>query len=607
MKLRAFNNSGWAKALRRLDPSTPLFRVRDLPLVLVFLPAALGFLYVAAFGVDVPFGDTWIMVDRFEKLSEGTLTFNDLWAQHYEHRLLFPKLALLLVGAATSFDNVAALYLTQGLFLVTLVTLLVAFRNGVSRNLLLFVPIAFLVFSLRQWFNMFSAIQIAFAFAQAFAVLAFYLLHVSRHAGVARRLAFPAALVSGAVSSYSLLVGLFVWPVGLLQLLVSPAERRAKRVMLAAWTLVGAGVWVVYFLGLEMGSSERESELYFFNNPSLGLDYFATAFGSPLYWTPGPALVLGAVATAITMATLFFVYRAKKFGECAFWLALAAFALACLAAMTAGRAGGGIDNALQSRYITFTNLAYVGVYATLLKLALERTSAEGSFARISHAVAISLGVLSVLILVSVPLSYYFGLKKGRMVEAQRTRAYTALSTYGRQPDGRLDNLHRPPEVIREKSYVLCKLGYSLFSDPRRQASGCLPPPLSALSPADSPALAAIDNVAGRRPERGRPVVVDSEEVSSVQISGWAVDGTAERLAGGVFVRVDDEFFPAFYGDKRPGVAQRLSEPAYELSGFERTIPVREIGGGEHELSVVVVGGDRRTYQLWEGDLTLEVR
>jgi hypothetical protein len=588
-----------ARAWRRLDPSTPVLRVRDLPIFLILLPVVLAFLYVGAFGVDVPFGDTWTMVDRFEKLSQGTLTFRDLWVQHYEHRLLFPRIALLLLGVPTSFDNVAAMYLILAFFCVTLVVLLVAFRNNVTTNLLLFVPVAFLVFSLRQWFNMFSAIQIAFPLTQAFAALAFYLLYVSRRGDTARRLAFPAAMVSGTVSSYSLLVGLFVWPIGALQLLVMPLGRRTKLTMLGVWSLVGAAVWVAYFLGLEMASSERERQLYFFNNPSLGLDYFLTAFGNPFFWRPVPALALGAVIVCITAATVFLVYRAGRFGESSFWLALLAFGLLCLGSLTLGRAGGGLGSALQPRYITFTILAVIGVYAMLLKLWLERSS---------RTVPVLLGVLSVMIVVSVPLSYSYGLKKGRQVERQRERAVAALTMYRYQPDERLNILHRPPDFLREKSYTLCKLGYSLFSDPLRQAAGCLPPPISSLSPTGSSTTrAAVDGISGQRPAPdGGPVIVSGES-GHVRVSGWAVDEGLQRPAGGGFIEVDGDLYPAFYGEKKPGVAERLGNPAYELSGFERSIPVGEIGRGEHELSLVVVKSGRKNYERPGKSVTFEVR
>jgi hypothetical protein len=55
-------------------------------------PLLIGFL-IFRDGVDTPFWDEW---DRtaplFEKMAAGTLGFADFFAQHNEHRILFPRL-----------------------------------------------------------------------------------------------------------------------------------------------------------------------------------------------------------------------------------------------------------------------------------------------------------------------------------------------------------------------------------------------------------------------------------------------------------------------------------------------------------------------------------
>ena len=38
-----------------------------------------------------------------------------------------------------------------------------------------------------------------------------------------------------------------MWPAGLLQLLIGPAEKPAKRVSVVVWGLAGLGEWVAYF------------------------------------------------------------------------------------------------------------------------------------------------------------------------------------------------------------------------------------------------------------------------------------------------------------------------------------------------------------------------
>src|SRR5215210_5416917 len=74
--------------------------------LLVLLPAVLV-VYVRAFGVSIVFGDAWAMEPLFDKWSSGTLRLSDLFNQHLEHRMFFPKGVQLLLGVVTRYNNVA--------------------------------------------------------------------------------------------------------------------------------------------------------------------------------------------------------------------------------------------------------------------------------------------------------------------------------------------------------------------------------------------------------------------------------------------------------------------------------------------------------------------
>jgi hypothetical protein len=66
------------------------------------------------------------------------------------------------------------MYAIQGCFLVTLIILLLAFRDNVRTWLFIFIPVAFLIFSFRQYENMLFGFQINFAFTQTFGVPALF-------------------------------------------------------------------------------------------------------------------------------------------------------------------------------------------------------------------------------------------------------------------------------------------------------------------------------------------------------------------------------------------------------------------------------------------------
>lgn len=170
--------------------------------MLILLPPVFALLYVRAFGVSVVFSDAWSMSPLFEKWSSGTLLLWDLFDPHNEHRMFFPKGVELLLGGVTNYDNVIGMYLIQACFFATLVILFLAFRNNVRFWLFVFVPVAFLVFSFRQYENILFGFQINFAFTQTFGVLALFLLYLVGRRGPGK-FAFAAALISGTVASFS--------------------------------------------------------------------------------------------------------------------------------------------------------------------------------------------------------------------------------------------------------------------------------------------------------------------------------------------------------------------------------------------------------------------
>jgi len=222
------------------------YAIRFVSCLLILLPAALGVLYVRAFGVSVVYYDAWSVVPLFDKWSSGTLALPDLFDQHLEHRMFFPRIVELLLGGITGYDNVVEMYLIPACLLGTLVVLLLAAWENVGSWLFVLVPIALLVFSFRQYENMLWGFQISFVFAQTFGVLALFLLYVLGRKSF-KKLVFAGALGSATVASFSTAQGLLVWSAGLLQLFFSPLEKRTKRVLISLWTLIGLIEWVAYF------------------------------------------------------------------------------------------------------------------------------------------------------------------------------------------------------------------------------------------------------------------------------------------------------------------------------------------------------------------------
>ncbi|MCA1739614.1 MAG: hypothetical protein LC740_12540 [Actinobacteria bacterium] len=411
-----------------------------------------------------------------------------------------------------------------------------------------------------------------------------------------------AALGSATIASFSVAQGLFVWLAGLLQLSVGPFERPKKKGFVVLWGLVGVLEWVVYFVHYKT-SRNKPPLLYAFEHPLAGTEFFLRLLGSSLFGALNAALVSGLLLACLALVSLLLIYKGRKLSEYSFWVSLLFWSLLIMGTITLGRSGSGAGNALVSRYTAFSILAVVSVYAMLLKMAFERRS---SIRRPGISVVL-LAALCGAVLLSVATSYPNGIDIGSKEEASREKAALILSTYESQPDEVLvDSLNPRAKVVRQSAPILQRLGDNVFSE-KSQAQGSLTPPLYGLSPVASPASSEINGITGAGiSQEGRTVVIP-EQTSFIKVSGWAVDADNESAAGGIDVDIDGSLFPAFYREKRQDVADHLGVPSYRYSGFERDLPVSEIGPGAHELSVVVLTSDRREYYQPNQEVDLKVK
>src|SRR5215216_5549163 len=428
-------------------------RGRRLAAVVVLLfPPALGSLYVWLFGVNVVYGDEWRFAILFDEPNLARL-----WVQLNEHRIFVPKVVILSLGSLTKWNTVVEMYVTQTLLLTTLFVLFVAFDGSIRSRWksVLVAPVAFLVFSLRQGATMLTGLLMQFVLVLTFAVLAFYFLRVLGR-NTSRRLLFPAALVGATLASLSSAQGLLVWPVGLVQLLVCQPGRRAKWILVGAWSLLGAAEWLVYFLDYHIPAHTTTSPpTDLVVGPLYLLRFFLTALGSSLSWWQEPAFAIGFLLLVLVAASIFLVIRQGRLAEYSFWTSLVLFSFLVLVAVTVGRAERGIDQALVSRYTTYSILGVVGLYAMLAKLHFESKS---------HSTAILFGTLLIVIMLTLPVTYAGGVKLGISTEATREKAAAVLVTYESQPDRRLTSLNPNPQLVRKRAPILQKLHYNVFSE-----------------------------------------------------------------------------------------------------------------------------------------------
>ncbi|RYF54719.1 MAG: hypothetical protein EOO39_38970, partial [Cytophagaceae bacterium] len=224
---------------------------------LLELPVLVFGLIWQQYAVNIPKWDDHALrafLFYFDREPTFTGKIYQLFRQHNEHRIVYDRLVSLVDNQLVGKLNYVHLMLVGNLSLVGLLWIFVAAlrrsRPDLS-NLSVFyaVPIAWLLFNLSQWENMFWGMAALQNFSVVLWVIAaFYFLSYTTH----WRLAFVAGVLATITSGN----GLMVWPLGFLILVLRlPAfvgsTTRKSFVPFVGW-LVGAAIVVaLYFMGFE--------------------------------------------------------------------------------------------------------------------------------------------------------------------------------------------------------------------------------------------------------------------------------------------------------------------------------------------------------------------
>jgi hypothetical protein len=166
-------------------------------------------------------------------------------------------------------------------------------------------------------------------------------------------------------------------------------------------------------------------------------------------------------ARSLGAAAPLVIFR-RQWGEQSFWLATMAFSLATLGAITAGRSGFGVAQAIASRYAT---LSVPRVTAISVIFASQETQKRSW---------IGISPLTIVLLITVlwtAISFTAGLGIGRTLRKFRSIQQFVICTLPAQPDDAVLAVSAAPSertslvnLIRKYAAALRNLRYNVFAD-----------------------------------------------------------------------------------------------------------------------------------------------
>jgi hypothetical protein len=342
-------------------------------LLLIAAPPLLIGLLIFRDGVDVPFWDEWDgTAPLFEKMAAGTLGFTDFFAQHNEHRILFPRLIFFGLGRLTHWNIRAELFVIWFLALVCLFNIWqMTWHSGwkdSSRSFWILFSSSVLLFSPLNHENFLWGFQIGFLLPLACVTACIWVATYVRNP-----FNFVFAIILCSICTFSIASGFTSWllTTPLLMLAQVRSNSRSFKKWWAIWSCTFLFEMCVYFYGYEK-SARHPSVWSSLGDPLLAGEYVLVFLGSPFtFGTNLPPVPLGVGMGGLLVLILLICavylwnkrYDRSLLGEGLPWLMLAMVAVSIAVLTMVGRLGFGPTQARSSRYITFAVMLPIALLA----------------------------------------------------------------------------------------------------------------------------------------------------------------------------------------------------------------------------------------------------
>ncbi|MHA4742553.1 hypothetical protein [Dyadobacter sp. MSC1_007] len=253
-----------------------------IPAIVLAVPVLLWVAVICYYSINLPWYDDFDPFPDFLNKWIGEASFSErlrlLFQPNNEHRMVIGKLVTVIYYKITGQLNFTFLHLAGACFtLGTLAIFWSAFKKS-RLNAWYFLPVPFLLFQLQYHLIFLWAIcGLQHQPVVFFVCLSMFLLAGKR---------FTGAAVAGVCATFAMSSGIFVWPAGIMILLVRSDYKR-----LGLWIGIAVVAVGLYFYG--MSSQGNESSFAFFvKNPHLSVLGFFAFLGGLFDFFPEKGIVV---------------------------------------------------------------------------------------------------------------------------------------------------------------------------------------------------------------------------------------------------------------------------------------------------------------------------
>ena len=347
--------------------------ILGISLCLAIIPAIVLGVLILKYSINVPIQDQWQISTIFEKFNQRTLSFNDLIAQHNESRKFFPRLIFLTLAFITKWNIRYEMLVTFLLACIVSINIYLLNRLTIGGSRIKGLTIALIsnifIFSAVQYENWLWGIQIV-VFTPIVCITICILIAYSRLNNIAQILI---CMVLSTISTFSYANGLLAWvivlPVLALVKLKSWSEFRKNIILYLFWIIGFIANITFYFHDYQKPLSNPnpfESTQY----PYQVLQYFLAFLGGSLgvgssIQPLNNSIILGAIVILLFISlcsyVLWHIKDYKLQHQTIGWIMLGTYAVISALVTSFGRVGFGIEQALSSRYTTFSTYIIISI------------------------------------------------------------------------------------------------------------------------------------------------------------------------------------------------------------------------------------------------------